>query len=105
MNIEPPISFKKMDVEFTPEITFWIWAWKMESDRCWFILNFSNTHLMTCFNTPEEGNMQFIHIAKLVSAFHSGCDGVDSIALFCEAGIAYRPERNGNVIGYLDVDE
>jgi hypothetical protein len=94
------ISFKKMDVELTGEITFWIWTWKMESYQCLIFLNSSNQHqswdrcvvgltkrMTTRVNKSDEGNRPSTRIVKLVSAFHSECNRLDWIASLRDAGI------------------
>jgi hypothetical protein len=101
MKIAPLISFKKMDVELTVEISFWIWTWKMGSYRGLFLLNSSNQHqpwdggvaglakrMRTRVNKGHEENRPSISIVKLISAFHTGCNRRDGIASFCDAGIA-----------------
>jgi hypothetical protein len=100
MEVAPSNTFKKMDVELTGEIAFWIWTWKMESYRRLFLLNSSNQlqpwargvvgrtkRMMTRLNKSHEGNKPSTHIVKLVSAFHSGCNRLDGIVSLCEARI------------------
>jgi hypothetical protein len=70
-------------------------------DLCVFGLT---KRLMTRFNKFDEGNVQSIHIAKLVSAFHSACNPVNVIASFRNAGIACHLEQDGRVVACVDVD-
>jgi hypothetical protein len=52
----------------------------------------------------DEANVQFLHIARILSAFHSACNPVDVIASFRNAGIAVHLD-DGMVMCHVDIDE
>jgi hypothetical protein len=56
-------------------------------DLCVFGLT---KRLMMRLNKMEEANVQSLHFAKLISAFHSACNPINVIASFRNAGIAWQ---------------
>jgi hypothetical protein len=61
--------------------------------------------LIRWLNKTGDGNLQSVHIAKLVAAYHSACNPVNVIASFRNAGIAARLGADGNPIAFVDVDQ
>jgi hypothetical protein len=51
----------------------------------------------------DEPNIQSVHIARLFSAFHSGCNPVNVIASFRNAGIAVH--LDGMLMFHVDIEE
>jgi hypothetical protein len=58
--------------------------------------------LITRMNKMKEGNIQPLHVGKLVSAFHSACNPVNVIAFFRNAEILLHMESTGVVACYVD---
>jgi hypothetical protein len=50
----------------------------------------------------DEGNIQPVHVGKLVFAFHSACNPVNIIASFRNAGIMLHLESTGVAVRYAD---
>jgi hypothetical protein len=57
---------------------------------------------MTRLNKMNEGNIQSVHVGKLVSTFHSACNPVNVIASFRNAGIVLHLESTGVAVCYVD---
>jgi hypothetical protein len=53
----------------------------------------------------EQGNIQSIHVARLVSAFHSAVNPIDVIVSFQNAGIMSRLGPDGLAIWHVDIDQ
>jgi hypothetical protein len=53
----------------------------------------------------DEMNVQSIHIAKLLSAFHSACNPVNVVASFRNAGISCRFGPEGSPACFVNVEE
>jgi hypothetical protein len=59
--------------------------------------------LMTRLNELGEGNVQSLHIVRLVSAFHSADDPMNAIASFRNAWIARGPDQAGISVCHVDM--
>jgi hypothetical protein len=60
--------------------------------------------LMTRLDKMDEANVQSVHVASLFSAFHSGCNPVNVIASFRNAGIAVHLD-DGMLMCRVDIEE
>jgi hypothetical protein len=61
--------------------------------------------LITRLNATGDTNVQSLHIAKLVSAYHSASNPLNVVASFRNAGISARLNSDGDPVGYVDVDQ
>lgn len=71
-------------------------------DLCVFGLT---KRLIRRLNRIGDGNIQSVHIAKLVSACHSACNPVNVIASFRNAGIEARLDADGAAVAVVDIDQ
>jgi hypothetical protein len=71
-------------------------------DLCVFGLT---KRLIRRLNTTGDGNIQSVHIAKLVAAYHSACNPVNVIASFSNAGIIARLNDEGIPVAMVDVEQ
>jgi hypothetical protein len=60
--------------------------------------------LMARLNRMDAANVQSVHIARLLSAFHSACNPVSVIASLRNAGIAVHLD-DGMPMGHVDIEE
>jgi hypothetical protein len=56
-------------------------------------------------NRTGDGNIQSIHIEKLVATYHSACNPINVIASFRNAGITARFSDDGTPVALVDDDE